>query len=187
MMFETTPLEGLLIYKPKIFQDERGYFFESFNKKAFQAANITEDFVQDNRSYSIKGTLRGLHFQKAPFEQAKFVTVTRGEVYDVAVDIRPHSVTFGQSFGILLSEKEPRYLYIPRGFAHGFLTVSESADFFYKVDNIYNKESEGGLSYNDPSLEIDWPQLDRPFIISEKDRILPSLQDFKNTWDLPKK
>lgn len=180
-MFEATSLDDVLIYRPKIFKDSRGSFIESYNETKFKEAGISSHFCQDNRSTSIKGVLRGLHFQKAPYEQAKLVTVTRGLVYDVCVDLRPTSRTFGKYFGVHLSEEEPTFLFIPRGFAHGFLTLSESADFFYKVDNIYKKDSESGIRFDDPSLNISWPEIDSKILLSDKDQTLPTFNELFRT------
>lgn len=179
-MFEETPIEGLLIYTPRVFKDHRGCFFESFNARHFAERGLKADFVQDNRSVSVKGTLRGLHFQKGQAAQAKLVSVLRGHVYDVAVDLRAGSKTFGKWFGMELHEDKIQSFYIPRGFAHGFVILSDSAEFYYKVDNFYNKDSEVGLAYNDPDLAIDWKIPHDQIILSDKDRTLPSLQDVKN-------
>lgn len=156
MRIEQTPLQGCVIIHDTVFEDERGYFFESFNAQRFQEqTGVKTSFVQDNQSRSGKGTLRGLHFQTGEFAQAKLVRVLRGEVLDVAVDLRRSSATFGQHFSIVLSETSRTQLYIPRGFAHGFVVLSETADFFYKCDNYYNKSADGGILFNDPSLQID--------------------------------
>ena len=175
-MFEETPIKDLLIYKPKVFEDARGRFFESFNSTHFKTRNINDQFVQDNRSVSTKGTLRGLHLQTGAAAQAKLVSVLRGRVYDVAVDLRPKSGTLGQWFGIELSEGDAKSLYIPRGFAHGFVVLSETAEFFYKVDNFYDRASESGIIYDDPDLNIEWHLPKSELILSEKDKILPSLK-----------
>lgn len=168
-----TPIKGLKIIEPRVFGDDRGYFFESYNEKTFKEAGIENVFVQDNQSRSVFGVLRGLHYQVPPFAQAKLVRVVEGKVLDVAVDIRPDSETYGEWFSIVLSAENKKQLFIPRGFAHGFLVLSETAEFFYKCDNFYSKESEGGLLYNDPKLKIDW-QIDlEKILLSEKDAILP--------------
>lgn len=177
-MFSSTDIPNLLVYTPKVFNDPRGYFFESYNAKPFKDQGINTDFVQDNRSVSKKGTLRGLHFQTGASAQAKFVTVLQGHVYDVAVDLRPESATFKKWYGIDLKAEEPRSLYIPRGFAHGFVVLSETAEFFYKVDNFYDKSSEAGLIYNDPELNIDWRLPEDQLLLSEKDQVLPTLKDY---------
>jgi len=183
MNFIPTNLSGCFVLEPRVFQDDRGYFMESFNENTFEAG-IGEKvhFVQDNQSFSSKGVLRGLHYQTGEHSQAKLVRVLHGEVLDVAVDIRPESPTYGESFSILLSGENQKQLFIPRGFAHGFLVTSETAVFFYKCDNFYNKESEGGLIYNDPALKIDWGFPEDKLIISEKDVILPTLENAKKVW-----
>jgi dTDP-4-dehydrorhamnose 3,5-epimerase len=170
MKFIETRLKGCFILEPTIFADERGYFFESFNQRAFNAGiGLEVNFVQDNQSSSKYGTLRGLHYQKGNSAQAKLVRVLSGEVLDVAVDIRPESKTYGQHVAIKLSAENKKQLFVPRGFAHGFVTLSDQAEFFYKCDNFYNKEAEGGIKYNDPKLKIDWKMPDSDMIISEKD------------------
>ncbi|HFG0465987.1 TPA: dTDP-4-dehydrorhamnose 3,5-epimerase [Flavobacterium psychrophilum] len=183
MNFISTNLAGCFVLEPKIFHDDRGYFMESFNENTFEKGiGQNVHFIQDNQSYSSKGVLRGLHYQTGAHAQAKLLRVLQGEVLDVAVDIRPQSPTYGQSFSILLSAENQKQLYIPRGFAHGFLVTSETATFFYKCDNFYNKESEGGLIYNDPTLNIDWNFPEKELIISEKDIILPTLENAKKVW-----
>ena len=166
-----TPIEGLKIFEPRVFGDDRGYFYESYNAETFKKAGITTTFVQDNQSRSVFGVLRGLHYQVPPFAQAKLVRVIEGKVLDVAVDIRPDSKTYGEWFSIVLSAENKKQLFIPRGFAHGFLVLSETAEFFYKCDNFYSKESEGCVLYNDPQLNIDW-QIDiEKLLLSEKDKL----------------
>jgi dTDP-4-dehydrorhamnose 3,5-epimerase len=183
MNFIQTPLSGCFVLEPRVFKDERGYFMESFNETTFNnGVGQKVHFVQDNQSYSSKGVLRGLHYQTGDHAQAKLVRVLEGEVLDVAVDIRPESPTFGQSFSILLSAENQKQLFIPRGFAHGFLVTSETAIFFYKCDNFYNAASEGGIIYNDSNLNIDWNFSEKDLIISEKDVILPTLQNAKKIW-----
>ncbi|WP_299332771.1 dTDP-4-dehydrorhamnose 3,5-epimerase [uncultured Psychroserpens sp.] len=178
MHTEETKLKGCFIIEPRIFNDSRGYFFESFNQKAFdQIIGKETIFVQDNESYSTKGVLRGLHYQTGEFSQAKLVRVIKGKVLDVAVDIRDGSATFGQHVCVELSEENKRQLFVPRGFAHGFIVLSDVAIFSYKCDNYYNKESEGGIIYNDPTLAIDWQLEETEFIVSEKDKTLPKLID----------
>lgn len=183
MKFIETKLKGCFILEPKVIQDERGYFMESFNQKTFQEG-INQDvvFVQDNQSFSSKGVLRGLHYQCGEHAQAKLVRVLQGEVLDVAVDLRPNSETYGQYEAIKLSGENQKQFFIPRGFAHGFLVLSESATFFYKCDNFYNKEAEGGLLYNDESVAIDWKFSTDQLLISEKDKILPTLAAAKKVW-----
>jgi dTDP-4-dehydrorhamnose 3,5-epimerase len=164
-----TALPGVLILEPKVFGDERGFFMESFNQKAFQEATGCQvDFVQDNHSRSARGVLRGLHFQRAPCEQGKLVRVTRGSVFDVAVDIRPASATHGKWVGIVISEDNQRQLWIPPGFAHGYLVLSDSADFLYKASNYYAPAQEGVLAWNDPAVGIEWP-INEPPTLSPKD------------------
>ena len=183
MNFISTKLEGCFIIEPKIIQDSRGYFMESFNENSFQngiGKRVT--FVQDNQSFSSKGVLRGFHYQTGEHAQAKLVRVLQGEVLDVAVDIRPNSSTYGQYVSVLLSGENQTQFFIPRGFAHAFLVLSETATFFYKCDNFYNKESEGGISYNDPILNVDWQFPIADMLISEKDQNLPTLENAKKVW-----
>ena len=183
MNFIETKLKGCFVLEPKVFHDERGYFMESFNQNNFnQGIGAEVQFVQDNQSYSSRGVLRGLHYQCGEHAQAKLVRVLEGEVLDVAVDLRPDSETYGQSYSILLSAENKKQFYIPRGFAHGFIVLSETATFFYKCDNFYNKESEGGLIYNDPSLGIDWGMAEEELIISEKDQVLLTLENARKVW-----
>ena len=183
MNFIPTKLEGCIVIEPKIFNDERGYFLESFNENTFQKGIGKQiHFVQDNQSYSTKGVLRGLHYQTGEHAQAKLVRVLQGEVLDVVVDLRPDSKTYGEYVSVLLSAENQKQLFIPRGFAHGFLVVSDTATFFYKCDNFYNKESEGGIIYNDGSLNIDWKFPIEELIISDKDLILPKLENAKKIW-----
>ena len=181
MIFIKTKIEGLVIIEPSVFTDDRGFFMESYSKKVFTKNGIDVEFVQDNHSRSTKGVLRGLHFQKPPFAQDKLIRCTKGEVLDVAVDIRSHSPTFGQYESVLLSEENKKMFFIPKGFAHGFLVLSDIADFQYKCSNFYNKESEGGLLWNDPEIKIDWSiggYQDLP-ILSEKDKLWPTLSEIK--------
>lgn len=183
MNFIETPLKGCFILEPKVFHDDRGYFLESFNQNTFnQGIGSEVTFVQDNQSYSSRGVLRGLHYQCGAHAQAKLVRVLEGEVLDVAVDLRPDSETYGQSYTIVLSAENKKQFYIPRGFAHGFLVTSPTATFFYKCDNFYNKESEGGIIYNDPALGIDWGIPAQELIISDKDSVLPTLENAKKVW-----
>ena len=183
MPFIDTTIEGLKIFEPKIFKDERGYFFESFNKQIFEEAGIDADFVQDNQSRSTKNVLRGLHYQLYPFEQAKLVRVMEGEVLDVAVDIRPGSKTYGKWHKELLSADNNRQFFIPRGFAHGLLILTDTAIVQYKCDNFYSPEHDAGIIYNDPDLNIDWPLPDGDFILSEKDKNLPSFIKAPNNFE----
>ncbi|MBX2953738.1 MAG: dTDP-4-dehydrorhamnose 3,5-epimerase [Leadbetterella sp.] len=175
MQFAPTKLAGVIEITPRVFEDERGYFFESYNINLFKEQGITEDFLQDNQSFSRKGVIRGLHFQREPFAQGKLVRVIRGAVLDVVVDIRPGSPTFGQHESFLLTEENQKMVYLPAGFAHGFSTL-EDAVFSYKCTNVYHKASEGGILYNDPVLAIDW-QVAEP-IVSEKDLELPGFDTF---------
>ena len=173
MPFIDTPIQGLKVFEPRVFGDDRGYFFESYNKESFAAAGITTEFVQDNESRSVYGVLRGLHYQCGEHGQAKLVRVVEGEVLDVAVDIREGSPTYGQWYSIRLSAENKRQLFIPRGFAHGFVVLSQTAIFCYKCDNLYNKASEGGLRYDDPTLAIDWEIETNKVLLSEKDGVNP--------------
>ena len=183
MNFIATKLEGCFIIEPKIIIDDRGYFMESFNEKTFQnGIGQKVHFVQDNQSFSRKGVLRGLHYQVGEHAQSKLVRVLSGEVLDVAVDIRPDSKTFGQYVSVLLSAEKQNQFFVPRGFAHGFLVLSDTATFFYKCDNFYNKESEGGILYNDQAINIDWDFPESEFIISDKDKIQPTLKNAKKVW-----
>jgi dTDP-4-dehydrorhamnose 3,5-epimerase len=172
-------IEGLVVITPKIFRDARGYFFESYNKKEFEQEGLTTEFVQDNQSFSSYGTIRGLHFQKPPYAQTKVVRVLQGKVFDVAVDLRKNSNTFGKWFGIELSNKNQKVLFIPRGFAHGFSVLSKTAIFSYKCDNFYNKESEVGILLNDVDLNIDWIINSKNMIISEKDKLNKPFKEYK--------
>jgi len=178
MTITTTPLAGCIVLTPRVFNDERGYFFETFNERAFNEAVGREvHFVQDNQSYSTKGVLRGLHFQKGEHSQAKLVRVTKGEVLDVAVDLRKCSPTYGQHYSTILSEENHCQFFVPRGFGHAFLVLSDDAIFQYKCDNYYNKEAEGGIFYADPALGIDWQFAESDLVISAKDKELPFLAD----------
>lgn len=173
-----TKLKGCFIIEPKVFNDDRGYFFESFNQKKFnELIKNNVNFVQDNQSFSQKGVIRAIHYQLGNFAQAKLVRVLSGKVLDVAVDLRSDSPTYGQHISIELSAENKKQLFIPRGFGHGFSVLSDTAEFFYKCDNYYNKEAEGGIVYNDEELNIDWGLKLDEISVSEKDIILPS---FKN-------
>jgi len=172
-----TALEQCVIIEPTVFNDSRGYFFESFNQSTFNTLiGQSVTFVQDNESYSTKGVLRGLHFQKGEWAQAKLVRVVKGRVLDVAVDIRKDSPTYGQHISVELTEDNKKQLFVPRGFAHGFVVLSDTAIFSYKCDNYYNKDAEGGIMYNDTTLNIDWKLPIEALIISEKDAILPTFE-----------
>ena len=173
-----TEIKGLFILAPKVFEDDRGYFFESYNKKTLDnSIGIEYNFVQDNESKSSYGVVRGLHYQLAPYSQAKLVRVLQGRVYDVAVDLRSNSPTFGKWVGVELSADNKRQFLIPKGFAHGFSVLNESAVFAYKCDEYYHPEAEAGIIYDDPSLNIDWKIKDEDIIISEKDELLPEMKD----------
>ena len=176
-IFNKTDIEGVYIIEPKVFGDNRGYFMETYNKKDFDKAGLVYDFVQDNQSKSKKGVLRGLHFQlKHP--QAKLVRVVSGEVFDVAVDLRKNSPTYGKYAGVLLSAENKKQFMIPRGFAHGFVVVSETAEFVYKCDEVYHPEDEGGIMYNDPAIGIEWPDVGE-LLLSEKDQQRLPLKEAK--------
>ena len=177
MPFEFKRLEipDVILIKPKVFEDERGFFMETYKKLDFEKAGIKGDFVQDNHSKSKYGVLRGLHFQKGPYAQAKIVRCIRGVIYDVAVDLRKNSPTFGEYVGVLLSEYNKYMLYTPRGFAHGFVVLSDVGEVVYKVDNIYAPDYEGGLIWNDPDVNIQWP-IEDP-IVSPKDQKWPTLKE----------
>ena len=175
MIFKETKLEGCYVIEPKVFSEDRGYFFESFNEERFNegiGANV--NFVQDNQSFSEYGVIRAIHYQLGDHAQAKLVRVISGRVLDVAVDLRKGSSTYGQHVAIELSSDNRKQLFIPRGFGHGFSVLSDSAEFFYKCDNFYNKASEGGIIYNDLDLGIDWNIETDKIVVSEKDLILPT-------------
>lgn len=166
-------MEGLLLFEPKVWGDDRGWFYESYNQKVFAGAGIQARFVQDNRAFSTFGVLRGLHYQVGEHAQAKLVSVLLGEVLDVVVDLREGSPTYGQSYSVRLSDENKRQLYVPRGFAHGYVVLSDQAVFFYKCDNFYCPDAEGGIRFDDPTLAIDWEIDLNKAILSEKDRKLP--------------
>ena len=177
-----TYIKDLYIIEPKVFGDERGYFMETYKKSDFENVGMHYKFVQDNQSKSKKGVLRGLHYQKT-FPQAKLVRVLEGEVYDVAVDLRKNSPTYGKYFGLILSGDNKKMFMIPRGFAHGFLVLSESATFAYKCDELYHPEDEGGILWNDPDINIDWP-IKENILLSEKDKNNPVLKESEAAFDL---
>lgn len=179
MIFTKTQLDGVYIITPRVFKDARGYFFESYSKKEFEENGLFYDFVQDNQSFSSYGTIRGLHFQKGSSAQAKLVRVIKGEVLDVAVDIRRNSPTYGKHVAVHLSEENGQQLLIPRGFAHGFSVLSETAIFAYKCDNFYNKEAEGGLCVTDEDLGIDWKIDMNKANVLERDLNHPKLKDLE--------
>lgn len=182
MPFLKTEISGVLIFEPKVLEDSRGYFYESYNELVFHQAGINNHIVQDNQSLSGYGVIRGLHYQLAPHAQMKIVRVIQGIILDVAVDIRKGSPTFGKSFSIELSEENKKQLYIPAGFAHGFSVLSQTATVLYKCDSFYNKESEGGIRFDDPALNIDWKIPAGRAVISDKDKQLPLLADCKNNF-----
>ncbi|MCL2208955.1 MAG: dTDP-4-dehydrorhamnose 3,5-epimerase [Treponema sp.] len=175
--FQHCPIQGLIEIQPKIFEDNRGYFFESWSQRDYEAASIKSPFVQDNQSRSVKGVLRGLHFQKL-FPQGKLVRTIEGEIFDVAVDLRPSSSTFSKWYSVILSEKKQNQFYIPEGFAHGFLVLSETAVFSYKCTEFYHSEDESGIIWNDTDIGIKWPDLGMEYVLSDKDKILPDLSDW---------
>lgn len=172
-----TGLPGLLVIEPRVFEDDRGYFFESYQEVRYQQAGMVQPFIQDNESKSVAGVVRGLHYQLGESAQAKLVRVIQGQVYDVAVDLRKGSPTFGKWYGLLLDEKNKKQLYVPRGFAHGFSVLSETAIFSYKCDNRYDKTSERGINPFDPQLGIDWMLGATEAIVSEKDQIAPNFSE----------
>lgn len=178
MEIQKTPLKDCYIIKSVAFKDDRGYFLETFNQTYFQqVTGQSRAFVQDNQSSSSKGVLRGLHFQKGEMAQAKLVRVVKGSVLDVVVDLRKDSESFGRSFSVILDDLDHWQLYVPRGFAHGFITLSDRSIFCYKCDNFYHKASEGGIIYNDATLAIDWHLPEEEFIVSEKDLELPTFEE----------
>lgn len=179
MIVKETGIKGLLLLEPKVFKDARGYFFESYHRGQLEKAGIDHHFIQDNQSRSSRGVIRGLHFQKAPYEQAKLVRVSEGAVYDVAVDIRPGSATYGKWFGVELSAENFLQLLIPGGFAHGFEVLSETVILQYKCNQYYHPEAESGIRFDDPGLGIDWRTDPQEAIISEKDRNLPYFNQIK--------
>jgi dTDP-4-dehydrorhamnose 3,5-epimerase len=178
----TTPIEGLLIIEPQVFKDARGYFVETYNEKRYKEAGIDTVFVQDNQSCSSYGVVRGLHFQRPPYTQAKLVCCTVGRVLDVAVDLRAGSKTYGQWLGVELTQDNHRQFFIPKGFAHGFSVLSEQAIFTYKCDNLYHPEADGGLLLSDPELAIDWQVPEQLRIISDKDKKHPLLNEFETPF-----
>ena len=175
------PLPGLKLIQPRIFEDPRGYFYESYNKDAFKNIGIDVDYLQDNQSLSQKGVLRGLHFQNEPFAQGKLVRVIKGSVLDVAVDIRKGSPTYGQHYTVELNEENKLIFWVPTGFAHGFATLKDDTIFSYKCTNVYDKASEGGIMWNDPDLDIDW-KTSNP-VLSEKDKINENFKNFKSKFE----
>jgi len=182
MPFIKTQFPGLLVFEPKVFEDSRGYFFESYNQKLFSEEGVEINFVQDNQARSSFGVVRGLHFQKNPFAQTKLIRVLSGEIIDVAVDIRKNSPTHGHAYTILLSAENKKQLLVPKGFAHGYSVISETAEVFYKCDEFYHKESEGGISWNDPALKIDWQIPVNKITVSEKDKQYDLLENTNHNF-----
>lgn len=176
---ETCEIEGLKIITPTVYGDERGYFLETYNYNDYKEAGIDTKFVQDNQSCSKKGVLRGLHFQTEHM-QAKLVRVIKGEVFDVAVDIRPNSPTFGKWHSVILSEENKKQYFVPKGFAHGFLVLSDIAEFEYKCDDVYYPNEQDGIAWNDPDIGVEWPVLEKDVILSEQDKCRDSFEEFKN-------
>jgi dTDP-4-dehydrorhamnose 3,5-epimerase len=182
MPFNETDFSGLYIFEPQVFEDERGFFFESFNQKVFEQNNISAVFIQDNQSFSRYGVIRGLHFQQEPHAQSKLIRVLQGAVLDVVVDIRKGSSTFGKSLSVELSAENKKQLFIPKGFAHGFSVLSKTAEVLYKCDHFYHRESESGILFKDPFLAIDWRLAPDHQIVSQKDLQLPLFREsFKNS------
>jgi dTDP-4-dehydrorhamnose 3,5-epimerase len=182
MVIKEVQIQGLIVVQPDVFYDPRGYFFESYNKEKFKECGIKEDFVQDNQSMSAKGILRGLHFQNPPFAQGKLLSVIKGSVLDVAVDIRKGSPTFGKHFSVVLSGENKTMFWVPAGFAHGFLSLEDNTIFSYKCTQTYNKESEGSIRWNDPDINIDWG-INQP-LVSEKDQIAPLFKDLNSKFSV---
>ena len=177
MPFIKTDFPGLLIFEPVVFEDSRGYFFESYNEKIFSAAGVEIKFIQDNQAKSTFGVIRGLHFQLAPYSQTKLIRVLSGSILDVAVDIRQGSPTYGQAYSLELTAKNKKQLLVPKGFAHGYSVLSETAEVMYKCDEFYNKQSEGGLLYNDPKLNIDWMIPVNKAVVADKDLLHPGIDN----------
>ena len=183
MPFIETEIPDLLIFEPRVFEDSRGFFFESYSDQAFQAQGLSMNFVQDNQSFSHYGVIRGLHYQLDPYAQTKLIRVLQGVILDVVVDIRKGSPTYGQSLSVELSYGNKRQLLVPRGFAHGFSVLSKTADVLYKCDAFYNKQSEGGILYNDPVLNIDWRVPSGKAVVSDKDLELPVFSACRNNFE----
>lgn len=183
MKIHTTPFEGLVILEPKILGDDRGYFFESYNKKVFEEAiGKSVNFVQDNQARSVKNVLRGLHYQNTPTPQAKLIRALEGAIWDVVVDLRKDSATYGQWYGVELSAENKLQFFIPRGFAHGYAVLTDTAEIMYKCDNLYDKAAEGGVLFNDPAIGIDWKIDVSQAILSEKDIAQPLFADCNSTF-----
>jgi dTDP-4-dehydrorhamnose 3,5-epimerase len=184
MPFIQTDFPGLLVFEPTVYEDSRGYFFESYNQKTCAAAEVKTVFVQDNQAKSVYGVIRGMHYQLNPHAQTKFIRALSGTILDAVVDLRKGSPTFGKHFAIELSAENKRQLYIPQGFAHGYSVLSETAEVFYKCDEFYNKETEAGIQFYDPALNIDWRIPVDKQIISDKDKLHPTFADCKNNFIL---
>ena len=182
MPFIETPIPDLLIFEPKVFEDNRGYFFESYNEKTFLSEGVDIKFVQDNQAKSTYGVIRGLHYQLAPYAQTKLIRALSGAILDVAVDLRVGSPTYGKVFCIELSAENKKQLLVPKGFAHGYSVITETAEVIYKCDAFYNKESEGGIVYNDPALGIDWQVPADKANVAEKDTLHPTFSNCKNNF-----
>lgn len=183
MEIEKTDFQDLVIIKPQIFEDSRGYFFESYNMQKCTNSIGDIQFIQDNQSKSVKNTIRGLHYQLAPYAQSKLIRVLQGKILDVVVDIRKHSPTYGKHFSIELSDENKKQLFIPKGFAHGFSVLSDTAIVFYKTDNYYNPDSERGINFNDNELNIDWKTAKEDAIVSTKDKVLPSFKEAEKNFN----
>lgn len=184
MPFIQTDFPGLLIFEPTVYEDSRGYFFESYNQKTCRDANVNTVFVQDNQAKSVYGVIRGMHYQLNPHAQTKFIRALSGTILDAVVDLRKGSPTYGKHFAIELSAENKRQLYIPQGFAHGYSVLSETAEVFYKCDEFYNKETEAGIQFYDPALNIDWRIPADKQIISDKDKLHPTFENCKNNFFL---
>lgn len=182
MPFIKTEFPGLLVFEPKVFEDNRGYFFESYNQQVFSTEGVEINFVQDNQAKSSYGVVRGLHYQLDPHAQTKLLRVLSGEIIDAVVDIRKNSPTYGKAYTILLSAENKKQLLVPKGFAHGYSVISETAEVFYKCDEFYHKESEGGIFWNDPSLEIDWQLPAGKIVVSDKDKVHPLLANASHNF-----
>ena len=182
MPIQKTEFPGLMVIEPIVFEDSRGYFFESYNKKTFSADDIEISFIQDNQASSVFGVIRGLHFQLQPYAQTKLIRVLSGKIIDSVVDIRKDSPTFGKAYSIELSSENKKQLLVPKGFAHGYSVISETAEVFYKCDAFYNKESEGGIAWNDPALNINWQIPTESVKVSEKDSFYPLFDDCKHNF-----
>jgi len=182
MPFTPTPIPGVIIFEPAVYPDDRGFFYEAYNQRLFQTNQISNVFVQDNQSFSVYGVIRGLHYQREPHTQTKLIRVLYGRILDVVVDLRTGSPSFGKSFQIELSAENKKQLLVPKGFAHGFSVLSETAEIFYKCDQFYNKQSEAGILYNDPNLNIDWQIPEGKALVSPKDLLLAPFHPANNDF-----